>query len=80
MLPQTGLQELVRQVVPGNDPHDLGKEKKTHVTCTVKPTGATTSVNTARLACHEEQRRQKLVLCSMNRRANVVGTLTSKAT
>lgn len=32
MLPQPGLQELLRQVVPCNDPHDLGQGENTQVT------------------------------------------------
>lgn len=29
MLPQPGLQELIRQVVSCNDPHDLGRGENT---------------------------------------------------
>lgn len=32
MLPQPGLQELTRQVVSCNDPHDLGQGENTQVT------------------------------------------------
>lgn len=40
MLPQPGLQKLVRQVVSRDDPNDLGRgKKKTQVTCRVAPLG-----------------------------------------